>query len=201
MATEPGAIRAFIAVELTEEVRRAIASVQAAMQRRVAQGVRWVAPEAMHLTMKFLGEVSAAQVDAVSGAMLGSARECAPFEVALNGVGAFPNRQAPRVLWVDLNGEVQALARLAESLEAALEPLGFPREGRPFRAHLTLGRLRKGASLAARQALTALLQRPPEVPAAAMRVASLSLIRSVLRPEGPQYTTLHEVRLGPLYEW
>jgi len=196
VASEDGKIRAFIAVELTEEVRRAVESAQAALRHRVASGVRWVAPETMHLTLKFLGEVSAAQVDAVSGAMHRVARSHAPFQVSLNAVGAFPNRQAPRVLWLDLRDGLQAVSELAGSLEGAVEPLGFPREGRPFRAHLTLGRVREGASPTTRQLLSAALQPPTAVPGAAMRVESISLIRSVLRPEGPEYTPLHEVRLG-----
>ncbi|MSQ11405.1 MAG: RNA 2',3'-cyclic phosphodiesterase [Dehalococcoidia bacterium] len=155
-------VRAFIAVELSEEVRRALADVQRAMHRhrQAPSGVKWVAPEAMHLTLKFLGAVPAASVGLVADAIREAARGVAPFQVTLGSTGCFPNPQAPRVVWVALTGEVEQLVRLAQAIERAVAPLGFPPEGRPFSSHVTLGRARDGLSDDERRRLAPRQYRP-----------------------------------------
>jgi len=196
VTTGAESVRAFVAVELSEDVRQALAAAQRAMQRQSPSGVRWVAPESVHLTLKFLGDVPIARLEAVTEAMRQVAAGCAPFDVTLNGVGAFPNARSPRVVWVGLAGDTAALLKLAQALETALAALGFPPEGRPFSSHLTLGRARDGMTMEERQRLTALLARPPQVPSAPIRVGAIALMRSVLRPSGAQYTRLAEARLG-----
>lgn len=196
MTTGAESVRAFVAVELSEDVRQALAAVQRAVQRHVPSGVRWVAPESVHLTLKFLGDVPVARLGAVTEAMRLVAAGCASFDVTLNGVGAFPNGRSPMVVWVGLAGDTAALLKLAKALETALAALGFPPEGRPFSSHLTLGRARDRMTTEERQCLATLLAQPPQVAPAAMRVESISLMRSVLNPSGAQYTRLAEVGLG-----
>jgi 2'-5' RNA ligase len=187
--------RLFIAVELSDEVRAALGAVSRALQRQVPDGLRWVAPEATHLTLKFLGETPSERVNAIVEAMRRAAATVPPFDLSLNGVGAFPNGRAPRVVWVDLAEGAEEATKLAGALERALLPLGFPPEGRPFSAHLTLARTRDGMRPDERERLAAALQRRVEVPQAGMRVEAISLMRSELRPEGPRYTRVGEARL------
>ena len=97
-------------------------------------GVRWVKPSSIHLTLKFLGNIPAAQVEDIALAVAQEVRDEAPITLGAAGLGAFPSRRKPRVIWIGMEGEVQRLTRIQARVENALEPLGFVREKRPFRA-------------------------------------------------------------------
>ncbi|MBI4233331.1 MAG: RNA 2',3'-cyclic phosphodiesterase [Chloroflexi bacterium] len=188
-------LRLFIAVELSAEVKAALGQLIGAMRHRV-EGVRWVDPDGIHLTMKFLGDVPSEQAAAIAAAMQQAAQGIAPFRLALQGVGGFPNLQRPRVLWVGLEGDVQTAKALHKALEGALEPLHFSREGRAFNPHLTLGRVREATPPAQRARIGEVLARVPSPPASPMPVEALSLIQSTLTPQGACYTRLHLTALG-----
>jgi 2'-5' RNA ligase len=133
----------FIAAELDAALRRRLGEVQQAL-RDIPLPVRWVRPEGIHVTFKFLGEADAGRLPAIEAALERGAARSAPFRLQTGGLGTFPDRGQPRVLWVGLGGDLAAAAVLHGALESEFGPLGFAKEGREFRPHLTLGRV-KGA--------------------------------------------------------
>lgn len=130
-------MRAFIAIDLPETVRSALRREQAAV-RAVCPDARWTRPEGIHLTLKFLGEITEAQVREVTEALARPAR-IETFSVEVKGFGFFPDARRPRVLWAGVEAS-PALKQLAQEVEDSMQKLGFPREDRPFRPHLTLAR-------------------------------------------------------------
>nr|MBP6016702.1 RNA 2',3'-cyclic phosphodiesterase [Promineifilum sp.] len=137
-------IRAFIAVPLSDEVKHGLGDVVQALSGRIPRGaVRWVRPEHMHLTLWFLGDTPADQLAAIRRGMDAAARHNPPFTLLLGDLGCFPTCQRPRVIWVALAGEVNRLASLRTALDGPLLALGRPPEAKPFRAHLTPGRVKK----------------------------------------------------------
>ncbi len=136
-------MRLFAALELPPEPRTAAAAMIRELRRSGAD-VKWVAPENLHVTLKFLGETDPGRLGEI-GAVLQAACSAAPaLELALAGAGAFPGVGRPAVVWLGLAGQVEALAGLARALDDGLAGLGFPPETRRFQAHLTLGRARRG---------------------------------------------------------
>jgi 2'-5' RNA ligase len=179
-----GAVRAFVALELPESVRRAVGELQARLRPRLGS-IRLVRPENAHLTLRFLGDTTPAQVEALRGSLARAAAACPACDVRVRGLGTFPDRGSPRVLWLGLELPEPLLA-LQAATERAAVAAGFPREGRAFAPHLTLGRWRER-------------DRRPDLPAADLgpaRVAALVLFRSELRPEGSRYTPLALLPLG-----
>ena len=177
-------MRAFIALEIEAEMRRAIAELKERL-RPLAHGARWVRGEGIHLTLRFLSETSPAQVEGLRAVLAAAAADCPPAEIRVRGLGTFPERGSPRVVWLgmELPGPVLNLQRECE--RAAVE-MGFPREGRPFRAHLTLARFRDRVP-------------HPELPPVdlgATRLGELVLFQSDLRPDGAVYTPLARFALG-----
>jgi RNA 2',3'-cyclic 3'-phosphodiesterase len=188
-------VRIFIAIELPPPVLDRLDDLQARLRQDLpARWVRWVRPQGMHLTLKFLGENPASRVDAVSAAMVNAAAAHAPFSLSVHGLGCFPNLRRPRVLWVGVEEPAGVLAALQRDVERALVPLGFSPEARPFSPHLTLGRVRGGA----RGQIEALGQVVGRAKARVgeMPVAAIHLMRSDLLPGGAVYTSLSVARLG-----
>lgn len=184
-------MRAFIAVTLPEEIRRALSALQQALAGAGAD-VKWVAPHHLHVTLRFLGEITDDQRQAVEEMLRRVAGGVAPFEVRLVGVGAFPSVAAPRVVWVGIVEGREALSQLADAIERERAPIGLLDEARPFAAHVTLGRVR---SPRRRQTLSERLTTLTWDAPPAWRVASLTLYQSTLTPSGPTYTVLATVPL------
>jgi 2'-5' RNA ligase len=156
--------------------------------------VRWVPVESVHLTLKFLGEVDDKLVPKIEEALAAVAAGAKPFPLSLSGCGCFPNARAPRVLWVGLGGGAGEAGALAAAVDEALAPLGFDREKRPFKAHLTIGRAkdpREAAGTAARK-----LSQLGEFAAPAERLTAMSLVKSTLTREGSIYEEIGTWRLG-----
>ena len=189
-------LRAFIAVELPPAAREAVEGVIRDLRATAGDGVRWVRPEGVHLTLKFLGDIDADAVPDVSRALDRCAAPTAPFDIFLEGVGAFPNARRPRVVWVGLGGGLEPLLGLQQSIEGGLEALGYARERRAFTPHLTLGRVRDRISPAQVRALSEALGVVSVAPGVEMPVREVSLIKSDLRPSGAVYTRLHAAGLG-----
>lgn len=188
-------IRTFIAIELPEEVQHGLARVQGELKRSHPP-VRWVSPEKIHVTLKFLGEIPAEQVESVCQVAARVAASAVPFELEAAGAGVFPNLRRPRVVWVGVQGDLPALHTLQASLEQELARAGFPKEERPFSPHLTLGRVQDRASPAEARSLGQAVA-GLEVPLLGRwRVEEIVVMRSDLRPEGPLYTPLRALRLG-----
>ncbi len=189
MTPLPDHPRLFGAVDLDDDVRQALGDLQAQLRRRGLNGLRWVRPEGIHLTLKFLGETPRDKLDTIEEALTGSTAGIAPHELSLGRLGTFGSRNAPRVLWVDLAGDVETLQRLQEQVERALVPLGFPRDNRGFSAHLTLARV---GPESARDAAGPLAEAIGSVSASPtlFEVGEVSLMMSKLGPGGTVYTQL-----------
>jgi 2'-5' RNA ligase len=188
-------VRCFVAVDVSDDVRAALARVQ----RRLRTGapnadVRWVDVGGIHLTLAFLGAVADERPPEILAALARAAAGRRQIALAAREVGGFPSRRRPRVLWVGVGGEVAALARLAGAVAAALEPLGFPPEERPFHPHLTLARVRSPRGLGR---LVAALEAAGEPDLGAWTVREVVLYRSRLRPGGAVYEALGRVALDP----
>jgi 2'-5' RNA ligase len=186
--------RLFIAAELPADVKAELVAIQARL-RRANPPVVWVAPEAMHLTLRFLGDTSAALIPGLEAALRASLAPHAAMNLRLSGVGAFPNDRRPSVVWAGVGGAVAALGRAQASIEAAIGGLGVAPEPRPFHPHLTLGRVRRDAGHDQRARLgDAIRALPPPAPLT-WSVERVVLFRSELRREGPVYTDIVDCRL------
>jgi 2'-5' RNA ligase len=176
-------MRAFIAIDLPENIRAALRRKQAFF-RSACPEANWTRPEGIHLTLKFLDEISAAKVEEVSACL----RNLGPFEkfvVAVKGYGFCPDARRPRVFWVGVEAP-PALHRLAERIEEALQSIGFGRESRAFRPHLTLARF-KEKEQRAQPALQALLSQQAEDELGSFEASGFFLFESKLSPHGAEY--------------
>lgn len=185
-------IRAFVAIHLPESVLHAIGKAQDRL-RRCGFDIRWVRKEGIHLTLKFLGDIERDTVNRVRAAMEESAKGCSAFNLQGQGLGVFPNARRPRVVWVGIAGEVAALFALQGRLESELEAIGFARDKRRFRGHLTLGRVK--GRLDTHRFMKAMEELGP-FETGSFCVESVALFQSTLRPQGAVYSKLAKVRLG-----
>jgi len=191
-------IRAFIAIELPPDFKRGLAELRDRLDRPGQDFLKWVAPDTIHLTLKFLGNIPLGSVGAVSRAMRQAAGEQPPFSLHAAATGAFPNSDRVQVAWVGLGGDLKALGRLQQRLEALLVPLGFPSEKRPFTAHLTLARVRDNTAADRRASFGRRLVRGELPDCPAVYVSAISLFQSRLTPAGAVHTRLAEAKLNLL---
>jgi RNA 2',3'-cyclic 3'-phosphodiesterase len=186
--------RLFIAVEVSPTARAELA----AAQRRLQGGnfpVKWVAPDTIHLTLHFLGETDVALLPHLSAALREALSGAGNIALCLDGTGAFPNPRRPSVVWAGVGGATAALERAQTAAGRALESLGLPRETRPFRAHLTLGRARRDAAPAQLERLGAAIRALPPLAPVPWDVERVVLFRSQLLSTGPVYTEIGDWRL------
>ncbi len=202
-------LRTFIALELPEAIKAELERRQAELRRRLAEmdlarHFSWSRPAGFHLTLRFLGDTPASQRTAIAHGLAQIAREHTPFHLALGGAGVFPNWSRVRVVWVGLDGDLEALARLQEAVEALVRSTGFAPETRPFSPHITLARGRRGApSTELRRAAEVIrgwaedrVSSIPGTPEARWPVDAIHYIHSRLTPQGARYTTLGQFPLG-----
>jgi 2'-5' RNA ligase len=188
-------LRLFVAIELPADVLSTLNDLQHELQRDAALArLRWVRAEGIHLTLKFLGAVPAEKRGGIEAAVQRAVAGITPFELRFGKLGTFGSRRSPRVLWVDVAGDTQTLARLQEQVERELAPLGFPSEGRTFSAHLTLARVPPERAADASEALAETVAKN-EAPRGAIAAKELALMKSDLRPGGAVYTQLFAARL------
>jgi len=180
-------IRSFLAFELPGELRTTLEQVVREVRGNDLP-LRWVKPQNIHLTMIFLGNIKPEVLEPIQEAAKEACGEFGPFRVAIQGIGTFPNRKSPRVLWLGLDGDMERLSRFRDALQQRLIPFGIQEEKRPFRPHLTLGRFRKvkgrGGDLDRVLTSFGAVQSPLSV------MPELVLFRSDLRPQGAIYTRL-----------
>jgi 2'-5' RNA ligase len=190
------ALRLFVTIELPAHVRATLNDLQHDLQRDPALAhLRWVRPEGIHLTLKFLGETPAERRAEIESAVGRAVRGVPPFELHLGKLGTFGRPKSPRVLWVDVGGDVETLAKLQPQVEAELGPLGFPGDGRRFSPHLTLARVPpESAAEAARPLADAVTGHEPL--RGKIRAEALSLMKSDLGRGGAVYTQLFAAKLG-----
>ena len=188
-------IRAFIAVELPAELKKELSELEGRLKKNSPPVVKWVDPKNIHITLKFLGEISEDNIDELMLAIEESAQGIQPFQLEVSEVGAFPNLERVQVLWVGVKGELEKITRLQKSIELNTEQLGFPRESRDFSPHLTLGRVRDETRPNERQRLGKLLADTSFTALHNVNVDAINLMKSQLTPTGPIYTCIGSVKL------
>ena len=196
-ASAEESLRLFIAARLPAGAQAEAGAVLARLRAVGLPGWRWVGPAGLHLTLRFLGETRPDRVCAAAEAMRRAAAASAPVSLALAGAGTFGGKR-PRVLWLGLEGELDALQLLAERLNEELSGAGWEALERPLRPHITLARARRGAS-AAQAAASGAAERI-ETSGARFEVGALELMRSRLTPEGARYAVVSSARLGGAVE-
>lgn len=190
-------LRLFIALELNDALRLELKRLQRQLQdERALAKVRWVAPENIHLTLKFLGNVPESLVPALSKALARAAVTVRPFELTARGLGCFPNTRRPNNIWVGLEGAVDSATLLARRVESECAALGFAPDQRGFTLHLTLARIKREASPGERAAIGEGITGIPGITLGTIRANAVHLISSDLQPTGPIYSMLARVPLG-----
>ena len=187
-------LRAFVAIEIPNEIKKEIANQTTALHRTVAQSVRWVVPENLHLTLNFLGDISSANLGILTQALETEASQQAPFEITVGSLGAFPDVRRPRVIWIGLEAPVD-LGKLQHGIDALTARLGYPPDDRPFSAHLTIGRVRQQVSSAEMVGIRNALEKTRVGILGTFSAKSVHLFRSDLKPDGPVYTRLFTAAL------
>jgi len=191
----PEEIRSFIAIELPEEVRGGLARLRNELKRNEHKFVKWVNPDGLHLTLKFLGNIPSKRVTEIINAIEEVTQGVSAFHLEISGLGAFPSLRQARVFWVGIGGEVDKLSRLQQNIDSALAALGFAKEERSFVPHLTLARIRQGASPLERRSFGELVGSTIFEDKYHIEVEAVSLMRSQLTPAGAVYTRLSTVEL------
>ena len=189
---DSSAMRLFIAVDISEEVRAAVAG-RVERLREANCDVSWVRPGNFHLTLKFLGETQDARLGDIKAALDLVALSRGAFDLELRGMGCFPERGVPRVVWVGAGAGRETMAAMARDVGRAMEELGFAREQREFAGHLTIGRVRgpRGS-----ERLRRLLEAEPDVSLGRCAVSGILLYKSTLAAGGSIYELLHAARLA-----
>jgi 2'-5' RNA ligase len=183
-------MRLFIAIDLPPQIKRELADIQAKLKKANAV-VRWVSPDGIHLTLKFLSEVADDKVAGVVDALAESVPRISPFTLEVAGLGVFPSLSRPRVIWTGVKG-AEGLMALAEEVEKAMMKLGFPREKRGFSPHLTLGRVKSPRGI---DRLTKIIMEEKDISLGKFTADGYLLIRSILRPEGAEYIKIRKFNL------
>jgi 2'-5' RNA ligase len=186
-------MRCFIAIEVPEDLQEALGRIQAKL-RGCGADVKWAAPETIHLTVKFLGDVRSEDVPRACGAMTAAALSARPMELSIRGLGTFPPGGAPRVVWAGLEGDVEPLMKLVAGIEQGIaDAVGIAPESRPFHPHLTLGRVR---STRGADRLRAAIEAAGPADVGAFTADELVLYMSELTREGPVHTVMARAKFG-----
>ena len=193
----PEQIRSFVAIELPEEAKKGLASLRRELERDEQRFVKWVDAGGIHLTLKFLGNIPSKRVPEITEAIKKAAQGLSPFLLEISGLGAFPSLKQVRVVWVGVGGELDKLSTLQQNIDSALAALGFAREERSFVPHLTVARVREGASTSERGRFGELVGSATFEGKYHVEVEAIKLMRSQLTPAGAIYTCLSVVGLGP----
>jgi RNA 2',3'-cyclic 3'-phosphodiesterase len=188
-------IRAFIAVGLPEGLKKELAELEAQLKKNSPPVVKWVDPNSIHITLKFLGEVSEDSIDELMLAIEESSQGMSPFKLEVSEVGAFPSLDRVQVIWVGVKGEIEKIAQLQKRIESNTEQLGFPHESRAFNPHLTLGRVRNEAKPNDRQRIGKLLAHTTFAALHNVEVNAVTLMKSQLTNTGAIYTCIGSVKL------
>lgn len=190
-------MRAFIAVSIPDEVKRKLQEESNRLSDLLCGGqVRWVRTDGIHLTLKFLGEISNDNLGKFRQVLEKEVERNPFFTLRVGGFGCFPNIRRPRVLWIGITEENGTLTRVQSTIEEKLVPLGIEKEGRPFHPHLTLGRVRRNISMSELTELQDAVKEFVVGQIGHFEVSELHLIRSILRPSGAEYSSLGDYPLG-----
>jgi len=183
-------VRTFIAIEIPHPIKESIIHTIEPIKTAYPK-VSWTRAEAYHLTLKFLGDVDEEMIDPIGDAIKKITGNYSPFELIIKGLGVFPNKRSPRVLWAGIKMPEDSVARMQKEMEEALFQLGFARENRKFKPHLTLGRVkRRMPPQFSEEFLNCVLQAQP------FNVDKIVLMKSDLKPTGAVYTPLKIIELN-----
>jgi 2'-5' RNA ligase len=183
-------LRAFIAIELPASLQQAIQMETASLHKALGSSlVRWVPPQNVHLTLKFLGDISPANIELLMQMLTREADQCSTFDIQIVGIGSFPTQRRPRVIWVGLNAP-SSLETLQRGIESAAARLGYSQEERPFSPHLTIGRVHQNLSTMDLQMVRAALEAAQVDDMGTTTVKSIDLFKSDLQSTGSIYTKL-----------
>ncbi len=184
-------MRTFIAIQLPEEIKEVLEELSGRLRKSGARA-NWVNPANVHLTLRFLGEISPEQVERIADLLAEGYSGTARFEVRVAGVGAFPNSHRPAVIWAGVGPLEGGLGRVQAVAEQAACAIGLAPEKRPFHPHLTLARIKDPQQ---GKRLIPYLEREESSYGGAFIVSGVSLFSSTLRPQGPLYQCLREFAL------
>ena len=185
-------LRAFIAIELPEKIQGDIRNLQRAFASHGLK-IRWVTPVNLHLTIKFLGDIAPSEMESLGRILSDTAAIHPMFDLLPQGIGVFPNIRRPRIIWAGIAGQTHILRFIWKSVENALVPLGFAAEKRPYRGHLTIGRVKTHMD---QGRLVTALRTHQDFVSESFIVRRLVMFKSELCPNGPVYTKLWEMPLG-----
>ncbi|MEA3329041.1 MAG: RNA 2',3'-cyclic phosphodiesterase [Candidatus Omnitrophota bacterium] len=185
-------MRAFIAIEIPRDVKSELSQIIDTLRSSQAD-VKWVKPQDVHLTLKFLGNIDQSRLKEIQNILDRVAKTENSFEMSMEDLSAFPNPSFPRVIWTGLKQGSQNTLDLAKKIECELAKIGFAKEKRPFHPHLTLGRLRSPKN---RDKLSVLLSSTTFKSQSRIKVTHLNLIQSTLTPTGSIYTPLYQTALS-----
>jgi len=190
-------LRSFIAVEIPGEIQRAIQRSTASLQNTLPKPmVRWVATQNLHLTLKFMGDVTPEGLDHLAEALAAGLVMQRSFDMPVAGLGMFPTSQRPKIIWVGLEAPA-ALAGLQQNVDAIASRIGFRAEDRPYSPHLTLGRVGQSASQTDLARIRTAIGAVSIGKLGTVHVEALTIFKSDLRPGGPIYSPLYTLPLKP----
>jgi 2'-5' RNA ligase len=187
-------LRTFIAADIPPFIQNTLQSHVDHLRRLIGDAVRWVPAHNIHLTLKFIGEVSPASIDKLTHLLHTTAASCSDFEISIGGLGCFPNPKQARVLWIGIQAAAE-LEALHQAIEAGCARLGYGAGARPFSPHLTIGRVREHISPADQQKIRKALEEITIDSLGTARVDSIHLYKSDLKPGGSVYTRLFSAPL------
>ncbi len=189
-------VRSFIAIPVPSERIEALEQSVKHLDEEIGRHVRWVRPEGIHLTLKFMGDIPAATAERVLEALLPVTAGFNSFQLSISGLDVFPNSRRPRVLWAGLDGGLKSLSELHMAVDEAVEKLGLPKDQRPFSPHLTLGRVRRDAAEGQLQKIGEAMSstKIPSVPA--WLADTVNLMRTELDPAGSRHYLMGSAPIG-----
>jgi 2'-5' RNA ligase len=180
-------IRAFLAIEPSEDILQAVSGLQEKLKYEITGKISWTRPQGNHITLKFFGNIDQGDIKNICTAVEKQVASVPPLSLTIEKLGVFPDAQRPRVLWLGATGDVEKLAALQIRMEKDFEGIGFPRENRPFRTHLTLGRIKIPQEIAG---ISETLKKYNDFTVGEFSCRELVLFQSKLTPQGAVYTKL-----------
>ncbi len=193
MADSEKNIRAFLAIEPTENILQKISGMQEKLKREISGRLSWTRPQGQHLTLKFFGDISQDDVKNICIAVKNRTVAEPPLNLKIEKIGVFPDARRPRVLWCGVTGDVEKLINLQKKLDSDFAAIGFPAEDRSFKAHLTLARIKDPRDITG---MSEALKKHNSFTAGEFTADKLYLFQSNLSPQGAVYTKLAEFELG-----